>query len=61
MRTIYVVQNDNETPMMAFMDRKSAEYVSKTNYSASCVVYETTLFEHDCATNEMMEELNDGK
>lgn len=57
MRTIYVVQTDSETPMMAFLDRQSAEYVSRTNHTASCVVYETTLFEHDCATDQMMEDL----
>lgn len=57
MKTIYVVQNGDEEPMMAFFDRQTAEYVARTSYAASPTVYGAPLMEYDCATDKMMEEL----
>lgn len=58
MKTIYVVQNGDDEPVMAFMDERSAVYVAKTNDSVYSTVFAVTLIEHDCATDQMMGELN---
>lgn len=55
MKTIYVVQNLDDDPIMAFHDKETAEYVAGTNDGVCSSVNAVTLFEYDVATNDQVE------
>lgn len=59
MRNIYVVQNDDDVPVMAFYDKETAEYVAKNNEGTRGFCYSATLFECEVATDEQIGELSD--
>lgn len=58
MRTVYVVQNDDDVPVMAFYDKETAKYVANNNEGTRGIFYAATLFECEVATDAQIAEMN---
>ena len=60
MKTIYVIQNGDEEPVMAFLDEGTAQYVAHNNEGTRGIYYKATLFENECATPDQVLGVDNG-
>lgn len=59
MKTIYVVQNSEDEPIMAFYDRETAEYVAKKADGARGYFTSALLIESERVTQKQIEEMGE--
>lgn len=59
MRIVYVVNNPDDEPVMAFLDRDTAEYVAKKTEGLTMAVYPAPLLEYECVTDAQIAEMKE--